>query len=78
MSWPTILSLAQRATHPYGRSVSCRPFLTGTVASWSCASSRRASIKEAAKVMNLTVGNAKVLQHRALRMATRVASGLEQ
>jgi RNA polymerase sigma-70 factor (ECF subfamily) len=36
-----------------------------------------APIKEAAKVMNITVGNAKVLQHRALRMATGVAAELE-
>jgi RNA polymerase sigma factor (sigma-70 family) len=31
------------------------------------------SIKETANAMNLTVGNAKVLQHRALRMASRLA-----
>ena len=37
-----------------------------------------ASIKEAAKVMNLTVGNAKVLQHRALRMASRLAVEMNQ
>jgi RNA polymerase sigma factor (sigma-70 family) len=36
-----------------------------------------ASIKEAANAMNLTVGNAKVLQHRALRMAARVAAEVE-
>jgi DNA-directed RNA polymerase specialized sigma24 family protein len=29
------------------------------------------SIKEAAKEMDVTVGNAKVLQHRALRMAAQ-------
>jgi RNA polymerase sigma-70 factor (ECF subfamily) len=29
------------------------------------------SIKEAAKEMNVTVGNAKVLQHRALRLAAQ-------
>ncbi len=36
------------------------------------------SIKEAADAMNVTVGNAKVLQHRALRMASRVARELDQ
>jgi RNA polymerase sigma-70 factor (ECF subfamily) len=36
------------------------------------------SIKEAASAMNITVGNAKVLQHRALRMATRVAEELDR
>jgi RNA polymerase sigma-70 factor (ECF subfamily) len=30
------------------------------------------SIKEAAQNMRISVGNAKVLQHRALRMAARV------
>jgi RNA polymerase sigma-70 factor (ECF subfamily) len=34
------------------------------------------SIKEAARAMNVTVGNAKVLQHRALRMAAKIS--LEQ
>ncbi len=33
-----------------------------------------ASIKEAASIMDVTVGNAKVLQHRALQMATKVAT----
>jgi RNA polymerase sigma factor (sigma-70 family) len=32
-----------------------------------------ATIKEAANVLNVTVSNAKVLQHRALRMASRLA-----
>ena len=32
------------------------------------------SIKEAAKVMNITVSNAKVLQHRALRMAAKLST----
>ena len=36
------------------------------------------SIKEAADAMNVTVGNAKVLQHRALRMASQVARELDQ
>lgn len=35
------------------------------------------SIKEAAGIMNVSVGNAKVLQHRALQMATTVAMGLD-
>ena len=35
------------------------------------------SIKEAAHSMQLSVGNAKVLQHRALRMAAKVAAELE-
>jgi RNA polymerase sigma factor (sigma-70 family) len=34
------------------------------------------SIKEAAQAMNVSVGNAKVLQHRALRMAAQVAEEL--
>jgi RNA polymerase sigma factor (sigma-70 family) len=36
------------------------------------------SIKEAALSMDVSVGNAKVLQHRALRMAATVAEELEQ
>ena len=36
------------------------------------------SIKEAAKGMEVSVGNAKVLQHRALRMAAKVAEELGQ
>ena len=32
------------------------------------------SIKEAAKVMNITVSNAKVLQHRALQMAAKLST----
>ena len=36
------------------------------------------SIKEAAQTMQISVGNAKVLQHRALRMAAKVATELEQ
>ena len=36
------------------------------------------SIKEAARAMDVSVSNAKVLQHRALRMAARVAEELEQ
>jgi RNA polymerase sigma factor (sigma-70 family) len=36
------------------------------------------SIKEAAKAMDVSVSNAKVLQHRALRMATKVAAEMEQ
>lgn len=36
------------------------------------------SIKETANVMNLTVSNAKVLQHRALRMASRLALEMNQ
>jgi RNA polymerase sigma-70 factor (ECF subfamily) len=36
------------------------------------------SIKEAARTMDVSVSNAKVLQHRALRMAARVAEELEQ
>lgn len=35
------------------------------------------SIKEAAAAMSVTVANAKVLQHRALRMAARVAEELD-
>jgi RNA polymerase sigma factor (sigma-70 family) len=35
------------------------------------------SIKDAAKAMDITVSNAKVLQHRALRMATKVAGEME-
>ena len=36
------------------------------------------SIKEAAQSMNVSVSNAKVLQHRALRMAAKVAEELDQ
>jgi RNA polymerase sigma-70 factor (ECF subfamily) len=36
------------------------------------------SIKEAAKVMNITVGNAKVLQHRALQMAAKLSTEADQ
>jgi RNA polymerase sigma factor (sigma-70 family) len=36
------------------------------------------SIKEAAVAMDVSVGNAKVLQHRALRMAAKVEMELEQ
>jgi len=36
------------------------------------------SIKEAAQGMDVSVGNAKVLQHRALRMAAKVAEELGQ
>jgi RNA polymerase sigma factor (sigma-70 family) len=36
------------------------------------------SIKEAAQVMQVSVSNAKVLQHRALRMAAKVAAELGQ
>jgi RNA polymerase sigma factor (sigma-70 family) len=36
------------------------------------------SIKEAAAAMDVSVGNAKVLQHRALRMAAKVEMELEQ
>jgi RNA polymerase sigma-70 factor (ECF subfamily) len=36
------------------------------------------SIKEAAKVMNITVGNAKVLQHRALQMAAKLSTESDQ
>jgi RNA polymerase sigma-70 factor (ECF subfamily) len=36
------------------------------------------SIKEAAKVMNITVSNAKVLQHRALRMAAKLSTESDQ
>jgi RNA polymerase sigma factor (sigma-70 family) len=36
------------------------------------------SIKEAAQAMNVSVGNAKVLQHRALRMAAKAGLELEQ
>jgi RNA polymerase sigma-70 factor (ECF subfamily) len=36
------------------------------------------SIKESATVLDISVSNAKVLQHRALRMAARVAEELEQ
>jgi RNA polymerase sigma factor (sigma-70 family) len=35
------------------------------------------SIKDAAKAMDISVSNAKVLQHRALRMATKVAAEIE-
>jgi RNA polymerase sigma-70 factor (ECF subfamily) len=36
------------------------------------------SIKEAAKAMNVTVGNAKVLQHRALQMAAKLSTESDQ
>jgi RNA polymerase sigma-70 factor (ECF subfamily) len=36
------------------------------------------SIKEAAKAMNITVGNAKVLQHRALQMAAKLSAESDQ
>jgi RNA polymerase sigma factor (sigma-70 family) len=36
------------------------------------------SIKESASALSISVSNAKVLQHRALRMATRVGEGQEQ
>jgi RNA polymerase sigma-70 factor (ECF subfamily) len=36
------------------------------------------SIKEAAKVMNITVSNAKVLQHRALQMAAKLSTESDQ
>jgi RNA polymerase sigma-70 factor, ECF subfamily len=36
------------------------------------------SIKEAANVMGVSIGNAKVLQHRALRMAAKATSEVEQ
>jgi RNA polymerase sigma-70 factor, ECF subfamily len=36
------------------------------------------SIKEAAQAMGVTVSNAKVLQHRALRMAAKAAEEVEQ
>jgi RNA polymerase sigma factor (sigma-70 family) len=36
------------------------------------------SIKEAARSMDVSVSNAKVLQHRALRMAAKMGLGLEQ
>jgi RNA polymerase sigma-70 factor (ECF subfamily) len=36
------------------------------------------SLKEAARAMNITVGNAKVLQHRALRLAAGATEGREQ
>jgi RNA polymerase sigma factor (sigma-70 family) len=36
------------------------------------------SIKEAARTMDVTVGNAKVLQHRALHMATKVGLELDR
>lgn len=36
------------------------------------------SIKESASVLGTSVGNTKVLQHRALRMAARVAEELDQ
>jgi RNA polymerase sigma factor (sigma-70 family) len=36
------------------------------------------SIKEAARTMDITVSNAKVLQHRALRMAATIVVELEQ
>jgi RNA polymerase sigma-70 factor (ECF subfamily) len=36
------------------------------------------TIKEAAQAMNVSVSNAKVLQHRALRMAVKAGLELEQ
>ena len=36
------------------------------------------SIKEAAHTMDISVSNAKVLQHRALHMATKVGRELDQ
>jgi DNA-directed RNA polymerase specialized sigma24 family protein len=36
------------------------------------------SIKEAAHTMQISVSNAKVLQHRALRMAANLAVELDQ
>jgi RNA polymerase sigma factor (sigma-70 family) len=36
------------------------------------------SIKEAAGIMDISVANAKVLQHRALRMAAKLAAEVEQ
>ena len=36
------------------------------------------SIREAARAMDVSVGNAKVLQHRALRMAAKAAEEMEQ
>jgi RNA polymerase sigma factor (sigma-70 family) len=36
------------------------------------------SIKDAAKAMDISVSNAKVLQHRALHMATKIALELDQ
>jgi RNA polymerase sigma-70 factor (ECF subfamily) len=36
------------------------------------------SIKEAAGMMNVSVSNAKVLQHRALRMASKIAAELDR
>ena len=36
------------------------------------------TIKEAAQAMNVSVSNAKVLQHRALRMAAKAGLELEQ
>jgi RNA polymerase sigma factor (sigma-70 family) len=36
------------------------------------------SVKEAARAMNITVGNAKVLQHRALRLAAGANEGRER
>jgi RNA polymerase sigma factor (sigma-70 family) len=36
------------------------------------------SLKEAARTMNITVGNAKVLQHRALRLAAGATEGRQQ
>jgi RNA polymerase sigma-70 factor (ECF subfamily) len=35
------------------------------------------SIKEAAQALSVSVANAKVLQHRALRLAARVAEELD-
>jgi RNA polymerase sigma-70 factor (ECF subfamily) len=37
-----------------------------------------ASIKEAAKALNITVGNAKVLQHRALQTAAKLSTEADQ
>ena len=36
------------------------------------------SVKEAAVVMDVSVGNAKVLQHRALHMAARAVAEIEE
>ena len=36
------------------------------------------SIKEAAHTMDISVSNAKVLQHRALQMATKIGLELDQ
>jgi RNA polymerase sigma factor (sigma-70 family) len=36
------------------------------------------SLREAARAMNVTVGNAKVLQHRALRLAAKQMEGVQE